>query len=160
MDATAQGTIPKGAAIVVRAPSGAPDVQAIADLFRNGLETAGYPSRKASSSGNGFTLNFQVSGEKPDSGGRSGLELSGNRGSSSSGDVDLKMRWKTKPDKKKRVQRRRQLQLSIEDGNRNLIWQARVNLHTGGSSDVAAVDAIMPSLIANMGRTVYALRVP
>ncbi len=160
LDATAQGAIPKGAAIDVRAPSGAPEVQAMADLFRDALENSGYSPGNSGDSGQGFILNFQITSGNPGGGAGSALELSGNRGSGSSGNVDLKMRWKTKPDKTRRVRRDRQLLLSIEDGNRNLIWQARLTLHAGESNDVTAVDAVMPALIANLGRTVYALRVP
>jgi|GEM_PF-949456 hypothetical protein len=156
LDATAEREIPKGAAILVRASSGAPESQAIADLLRDALENAGYRVNAAG----GYNLSFQVSGQSPTKGRRSRLELRGDRGSSSSGDVDITMRWKTKPDKDIPVRHGRRLSVAIEDAARNQVWRARIDLHPSRADDIALADAVMPALIANLGRTVYALRVP
>ncbi len=161
MDATAEGNIPKGAAIHVRASSGAPEARAIADLFRDALEGAGYRVSGNDDLGKGHILNFQFSGQSPSSGGRSRLELRGDSSSGRSGDVDLTMRWKARPDKvSPAVRRDRQFSVVIEDNARNPLWRARIYLRANEADDIALADAVMPALIANLGRTVYALRVP
>ena len=70
------------------------------------------------------------------------------------------MRWKATGDKTNRPRRGWRLSISISDKDRNLVWQARIDLRASDAGDLAMVNAVMPALIANMGRTVYALRVP
>lgn len=156
LDADAQGTIPNGAAVRVHVPSGSPEVQAIADLFRDALEGSGYPP----ATGKGYVLSFQISGDSPDAGGRSGLELRGDRGSSGSGNVELQMRWKMKRDGASPPRRGRRLLVGLVDGDQGQVWQARIEIQANDVDDLAMVKAVMPALMANFGRSVYALRVP
>lgn len=160
LDAEAQAPVPKGAAMRVQASSGAPEARAIADLFRQALKESGHRPAPSDGSGGGYVLSFRVSGDSPDAGGRSALELRGNRGSSSSGDVELKMRWKLKRGDAAPVRRARRLSVSIMDADRNQVWRARIEMQPNDADDLAMVDAVMPALMANLGRTVYALRVP
>lgn len=156
MDADAQGAFPKGTGIRVHTSSSAPVVQAIADMFRQALEDAGHPPSQDRSA---YVLNFQIVGDSP-SGNRAALELHGDRGSHDAGNVELKMRWKTRPEKFNAPPRGRRLVLSIVDADQMPVWRARVELHPTDADNVAVVDALMPALMANLGRTVYALRVP
>jgi len=156
LDANAQGEIPKGAAIAVHATSGAPEVQAIAERFREGLEETGY---QAVADGV-YILRFQISSDSPDSGRGTRLELRGDRGSSSSGEVDLTMRWNMRRGEASPTRRGRRILVSVEDADQNEIWQARVELQVNDADDITLVDVVMPALMANFGRTVYALRVP
>ncbi|MBT6430896.1 MAG: hypothetical protein HOK30_24725 [Rhodospirillaceae bacterium] len=156
MDATAEGTIPTDAGFRVQAASGGRDARAIADLFRAGLEEAGFQTGSHQT----YHLSFRISGDSPHSRRGSSLELSGSEGSSSSGDVNLKMRFKTTSDKPNRTRRGRRLSISISDKDRNPVWQARLELQATDADDLAMVDAVMPALMANIGRTIYALRVP
>lgn len=156
LDANAQGEIPKGAAIVVQAASGTPEAQAIAERFREGLEDTGYRAV----SGGGYVLRFQISGDSPASGPGTRLELRGDRGSSSSGEVDLTMRWKLRRGDASPTRRGRRLSVSVVDADRNQIWQARVEIQVNDADDMTLVEVVMPALMANFGRSVYALRVP
>ncbi len=156
LDASAQGEIPKGAIIDVHGTSGTLEVQAIAERFREALEESGYQA----AAGGGYVLRFQMSGDSPDSGGRPRLELRGDRGSSSSGEVDLTMRWKMQRGDASPTRRGRRLLVSVVDADKNQVWQARVEIQTNDGDDLALVRAVMPALMANFGRTVYALRVP
>ncbi len=156
MDASGQGLPPKGAAIGVRAASGGPDSQAIADMFRDALEAAGFRP----GGGAGYSLTFLISGEGSYGRRGSSLELRGSEGSSSSGEVELTMRWKATRDKTRGARESRRLTISITDGDRAEVWQARIELRASDADDLAMVNAVMPALIANIGRTVYALRVP
>ncbi len=156
LDASAQSPVPPDAAIGVQSPSGAPEAQAIAALFRAALENAGYqPSEDG-----GYVLRFQISGDSPDGGGRSAFELRGDRGSRSSGDVELKMRWKMKRGEAAPMRRGRRLLVSMVKGAQNQVWQARVEIQANDADDLTVVEALIPALMANLGRTVYALRVP
>lgn len=156
MEASGDGPPPSGAVIAVRTLSGGPETEAIADSFRDALERAGYQT----AGGLDYSLSFLLSGASPDSRRGASLELRGSDGSSSSGDVQLTMRWKATGDKTARPRRGRRLSISISDKDRNLVWQARIDLRASDAGDLAMVNAVMPALIANMGRTVYALRVP
>ncbi|MFP6699658.1 MAG: hypothetical protein VCF08_22650 [Alphaproteobacteria bacterium] len=49
---------------------------------------------------------------------------------------------------------------SVTDGNQNKVWRARIDMQSGGGDDFDLANAFMPALIANLGRTVFALRVP
>ncbi len=103
---------------------------------RDTLESAGYQVGGSSDLGKDYVLNFQFSGQSQRSSGRSRLEL---RGDSSSG---------------------RQLSVAIEDAPRNRLWRARIDLRASKADDIALADTVMPALIAKLGCTVYALRVP
>ena len=156
LDANAQSALPRDAAIGVHITSGAPEVQAMADLFREALENSGYqpPGR------GGYVLRFQISSDSPDAGGRSALELRGDRGSRDSGDVQLKMRWEMKRGETAPTRRGRRLLVTVVDGEQNQVWQARVEMQANEADDLTMVEAVMPALMANFGRTVFALRVP
>ena len=80
MDASAGGAIPNGPQFSVRAQSGGPDAKAIADLFRQSLEDAGYTLRR----GAGYELQFRVSGIRPHGRSGSSLKLSRDGGSGAS----------------------------------------------------------------------------
>ncbi|MBT3533382.1 MAG: hypothetical protein HN478_05850, partial [Rhodospirillaceae bacterium] len=137
LDASAQNPLPGDAAIGVTVSSGAPEVQAIADLFREALETSGYqpPVR------GGYVLSFQISSDSPHGGGRSALELRGDRGSHDSGDVQLKMRWKMKRGDTAPARRERRLSVTIVDGEQIQVWQAHVNIQASDADDLSMVDA-------------------
>jgi hypothetical protein len=51
------------------------------------------------------------------------------------------------------------LSVSVTDGDRNEVWRARIDMQSGGDY-VDLANAFMPALIANLGRTVFALPVP
>ncbi|MDA1100307.1 MAG: hypothetical protein O2967_15115 [Proteobacteria bacterium] len=156
LDASGESTIPHDAAIGVQASSGAQDAQAIADLFRSALADAGY---QPPSSG-GYVLSFKVSSDSPDGGRHSSFELRGDGGSRSGRETDLTMRWKTTRRDAAPTDRGRRLTISVVDGERNEVWQARVELHGSVADDLTVVQAVLPAVMANFGRTVYALRVP
>lgn len=104
LNATAEGAIPNGSVFDVRAESGGPDTQDITDLIRDGLEDAGFKAGLSTGLGAGpqpdHKLRFKVAGDSPSSRAGSRLYLRGSEGSSrSSGDVELKMRWKATSDK-------------------------------------------------------------
>ena len=157
LDAEGQDTLPKGVAIRVRPLSGSPQMTAIAELFREKLEEAGYQGPTPT----GYVLSFQLSGDKPKDARRSQFQLRGDGGSSSSSEnVDLTMRWKATTDKTSPTRRARHLTVSLANAERNQIWQAKIVFKAADADDFTLVEAILPSLIANMGNTVYALRVP
>jgi len=156
LDASAQSAIPHDAAIGVHVSSGRPEVQAIADLFREALKNLGHQPPAQG----GYVLNFQFSSDSPDAGGRSALELRGDGGSSNSSDVELKMRWKMKRGDTAPVRRGRRLLVTVVDGAQNQVWQARVEIQANDADDLTMAEAVIPALMANFGRTVFALRVP
>jgi len=130
---------------------------AFAELFREKLEEAGYQGPTPT----GYVLSFQLSGDKPKDARRSQFQLRGDGGSSSSSEnVDLTMRWKATTDKTSPTRRARHLTVSLANAERNQIWQAKIVFKAADADDFTLVEAILPSLIANMGNTVYALRVP
>ncbi len=156
MNATAAGAVPKGAAIAVRASSGGADTRAVMDLFRAALDDSGYRTGAAAD----FNLTFRIAADRPRTRRGTAMELRGSEGSSSEGDVQLKMRWKaTRGDAAGRRPGRR-LTVSISDQDQNDIWLAHVEFQSGDADDLAMISAVMPALIANIGHSVFALRVP
>jgi len=155
MDASAGGAITKGVHFSVLAQTGGPDGKAIADLFRESLEDAGCKLRR----GVGYELRFRVSGIRPHGRSSSALKLSGDGSSGASNNVDLKMRWKADRDQAGGQRRGRYLSVSVTDGNRNEVWRARIDMQSGSGDDFDLANAFMPALIADLARTVFALRV-
>ena len=155
MDASAGGAITKGVHFSVLAQTGGPDGKAIADLFRESLEDAGCKLRR----GVGYELRFPVSRIRPHGRSSSALKLSGNGGSGVPNNVDLNMRWKADRDQAGGQRRGRYLSVSVTDGNRNEVWRARIDMQSGSGDDFDLANAFMPALIADLGRTVFALRV-
>ena len=88
------------------------------------------------------------------------MKLSGDGGSGASNNVDLKMRWKADRDQAGGQRRGRYLSVSVTDSDRNEVWRARIDMQSGGGDDFDLANAFMPALIANLGRTVFALPVP
>ena len=70
------------------------------------------------------------------------------------------MRWKADRDQAGGQRRGRYLSVSVTDGDRNEVWRARIDMRSGGSDDFDLANDFMPALISNLGRTVFALRVP
>ncbi len=156
LDASTQGEVARDAAIAVRAPSGGRDILVIADLFREALAESGYQPP----ADGGYVLSFQLSSDSADPGRRSGFELRGESGSRYSNEVELTMRWKMRRTDDIPKRRRRRLSVSVVDAEKNQVWQARVEMRGDGADDLTMVETVIPALMANFGRTVYALRVP
>lgn len=156
LDASTQGEIARDAAIAVQTPSGGRDMLVIADLFREALSESGYQPPAVG----GYVLSFHLSSDSPDRGRHSGFELRGESGSRYSNEVDLTMRWKMTRTDTPPKRRRRRLRVSVVDEEKNLVWQARVEMRGDGANDLTMVETVIPALMANFGQTVYALRVP
>ena len=124
--------------------------------FRDALEDAGFRLR----GGGGYELQFRVSGVSPQGRSGSSLNLSGDGGSGPSGTVDLKMRWKAETDKAAAPRRSRQISVLVTDADRNEVWRAHIRLQSASGGDLTLAHAMVPALIAHLGRTVFALRVP
>jgi hypothetical protein len=156
LDAAALEALPAGANFRVRAMSGTRSAALIADLFRHQLGESGY--RVAADAA--YVLSFQLGGENPADDRDSGFELRGQGGSSDAENVQLTMRWRAKRGDTAKAERRRRLLVTVRDDQRRLIWRARVALPPTDRDDAEIVEAIAPAIVAQLGRTVYALRVP
>lgn len=158
MQATAFEALPAGVPIAVRPPDGSRASAGVAAAFAQALARLGHRADPGAS----HQLTFRISDapgvgvERPPD-----IELRGSLGAEGHDDAELVLRMQMldRPAAARRT-RTRLIVVEVAERGGDAVWEARVEASAAVDDDVALVEALIPHVLARLGRDAYDLPLP